>query len=54
MRVDLGPLRWRESDAALYEALLGRRGRPTAWVLSLFHAAKVYVMQKGVDVLMLL
>lgn len=41
MRVDLGPLRWREANAALHEALLWRRGRPAALVLGLFHAASI-------------
>ncbi len=41
MRVDLGPLRWREADGALQQALVFRYGRPTARVLGFFHAASI-------------
>ena len=41
MRVDLGPLRGRETNAALDKALLWRHWRPTARVLWFFHADSI-------------
>ena len=54
--VDLGPLRWREADGALYQAFIGWLGRAALWLVCV-HGRKCSaftVMQKRLAIAALL